>query len=97
MSSNLVGGFYHRLEAARKYAFGSLLVLGTDNNNSIAGYFVYRGSDIPDVVKDCPDYESWTFTKMDIKDPKQKELFAAYLAWDDVVEGKKCADGKVFK
>ncbi|CAG8737392.1 3373_t:CDS:2, partial [Acaulospora colombiana] len=28
MSSNLIGGFFNRLERARKYAFGSLLVLG---------------------------------------------------------------------
>ncbi len=28
MSSNLIGGFFNRLERARKYAFGSLVVLG---------------------------------------------------------------------
>ena len=28
MSSNLIGGFFNRLERARKYAFGSLIVLG---------------------------------------------------------------------
>ncbi|KAI9356479.1 hypothetical protein DFJ73DRAFT_789482 [Zopfochytrium polystomum] len=97
MSSNLVGGFYHRLEAARKYAFGSLAVLGKDNDNSISGYFVYRGQEVPFAVRDCPDYESWTFTKVDHNDPTQRELFAAYLAWDDVIEGKKFADAKVFK
>ncbi|KAJ1549234.1 Elongation factor 1-gamma 1, partial [Cladochytrium tenue] len=97
MSSNLVGGFFHRLEAARKYAFGSLIVLGTDNNNSIAGYFIYRGHGVPEVVIDCPDYESWNFTPVDHKDPAQRELIAAYLAWDEVIEGKKFADGKVFK
>jgi len=48
MSSNLIGGFFNRLERARKYAFGSLIVLGEDNANSIAGYFVIRGNEIPE-------------------------------------------------
>ncbi|KAJ3328575.1 threalose-6-phosphate phosphatase [Blyttiomyces sp. JEL0837] len=97
MSSNLIGGFFQRLDNARKYAFGSLVVLGEDNNNSIAGYFVCRGSGVPNVIEECADYESWNFVKVDHKDPKHRELFAAYIAWDDVIEGKKFADGKVFK
>ncbi|KAI9330621.1 hypothetical protein BDR26DRAFT_899720 [Obelidium mucronatum] len=97
MSSNLVGGVYHRLEAARKYAFGSLAVLGEDHKNSISGYFVYRGDGIPAEVQDTPDFESWTFTRCDSKDPKTRELFNAYIAWDEVIEGKKFADAKVFK
>ncbi|KAJ3265048.1 Elongation factor 1-gamma [Chytriomyces hyalinus] len=97
MSSNLVGGVYHRLESARKYAFGSLAVLGEDNKNSIAGYFVYRGQGIPAEVQESADFDSWTFTKVDPKDKKQQELFNAYIAWDEVIEGKKFADAKVFK
>ncbi|KAJ3037539.1 hypothetical protein HDU99_010393, partial [Rhizoclosmatium hyalinum] len=97
MSSNLVGGVYHRLEAARKYAFGSLAVLGEDHKNSIAGYFVYRGDGIPAEVQDTPDFESWTFTRCDPSDAATRELFNAYIAWDEVIEGKKFADAKVFK
>jgi elongation factor 1-gamma len=97
MSSNLVGGFFNRLESARKYAFGSILVLGEDNKNSLAGYFVFRGTSLPFEVTDCPDYDSWKFTKCNHEDPKFRELFTAYLAWDEVVEGKKFADGKVYK
>ncbi|KAJ3067305.1 Elongation factor 1-gamma 1 [Podochytrium sp. JEL0797] len=97
MSSNLVGGVFHRLESARKYAFGSLAVLGEDKNNSIAGYFVYRGDGIPAEIQESADYESWEFTRCDPKDEKTRELFNAYIAWDDVIEGKKFADAKIFK
>ncbi|KAJ3092091.1 Elongation factor 1-gamma [Quaeritorhiza haematococci] len=98
MSSNLVGGFFQRLERARKYAFGSMLILGEDNKNEIAGYFVFRGQDVPFEVRDAADYESYEFKKVDpIKDNKQKELFNAFIAWDPTVEGKKFCDGKVFK
>ena len=41
MSSNLISGFFTRLESARKYAFGSMLVTGEDNKSEIGGYFVH--------------------------------------------------------
>nr|CAG8433188.1 15332_t:CDS:10 [Entrophospora candida] len=87
MSSNLIGGFYNRLDRARKYAFGSLLVLGEDNKNEIAGYFVIR-------VSDAADFESYEFKKVDPSDSKTKESFEAFIAWDETLDGKKFADGK---
>jgi elongation factor 1-gamma len=97
MSSNLVGGFFQRLERVRKYAFGSMLVLGENNDNEIYGYFVIRGQEVPFEVTDTADYESYQFTKVDVSDGKVKEDVDAVFAWDDKVKGKKCADGKVFK
>ncbi|KAJ3124695.1 Elongation factor 1-gamma [Nowakowskiella sp. JEL0407] len=97
MSSNLIGGFFQRLERARKYAFGSMLVLGTDNANEISGYFVFRGTGIPAEVQEAADFESYTFTKVDPKDEKVREEYAAYIAWDEKIEGKPFVDGKVFK
>ncbi|KAJ3196185.1 Elongation factor 1-gamma [Irineochytrium annulatum] len=95
MSANLVGGFFQRLESARKYAFGSLCILGEDNANVIAGYFVFRGTEIPFEVKDSPDFESFNFVKVNDKDPNTRKLFESYIAWDEKIEGKKFADGSV--
>ncbi|KAJ3100971.1 Elongation factor 1-gamma 1 [Phlyctochytrium planicorne] len=98
MSSNLVGGFFQRLEHVRKYAFGSLCILGEDNKNKIAGYFVFRGPGIPAEVTDTADYDSYTFTKVDdLKDKKFRDAFSAFLSWDEVIEGAKFSDGKIFK
>lgn len=97
MSSNLIGGFFQRLESARKYAFGSMLVLGTNGNNKITGYFVLRGTEIPFEVRDSPDYESFQFTKVNDKDPKVREHVNAVFAWDEKIDGLECADGKTFK
>lgn len=97
MTSNLIGGFFQRLERARKYAFGSLLVLGENNKNEIYGYFVIRGKEIPFEFTDTVDYESYNFTKADINDKKVKEDIDAVFAWDEKINGKKFADGKVFK
>lgn len=97
MSSNLIGGFFQRLESARKYAFGSLVILGEDNKNEITGYFVFRGSDIPQEVQDAADFESYKFTKVNPKEKAVQEAFNAVIAWDAKIAGKTFADGKIFK
>jgi len=94
MSSNLIGGFFQRLERVRKYAFGSLVVLGEDKKNEITGYFVFRGQGIPQEVQDAADFDSYDFKKADSKDSKVRESFNSFIAWDDVIEGKKFADGE---
>lgn len=97
MTSNLVGGFFQRLDRARKYAFGSLLVLGEDNKNEIYGYFVIRGAEVPFEFTDTVDYESYTFTKVDSNDAKVRADVDAVFAWDEKINGKVFADGKIFK
>ncbi|KAI9008978.1 hypothetical protein CLU79DRAFT_723129 [Phycomyces nitens] len=94
MSCNLIGGFFARLERARKYAFGSMIVCGENNNNNIAGYFLIRGQTIPEEVYDAADFESYNFTKIEPSqyEEKKDEIYK-YMAWE--VEG--CQDGKIFK
>jgi elongation factor 1-gamma len=97
MSSNLIGGFYQRLERVRKYAFGSMLVTGEDNKNEITGFFIFRGQGIPKEVTEAADYESYNFTKVNSDDPATRTLFEDYIAWDGNLGGKKFVDGKIFK
>ena len=94
MSSNQIGGFFNRLEASRKYLFGSVGVLGETNNSIITGALIARGQDIKPVVEVAPDYESYTYQKIDLADEKQKAFFEAALAWDLEIDGKKWVDGK---
>jgi elongation factor 1-gamma len=98
MSSNLIGGFYARLERARKYAFGVLNVYGVDNNNCIGGYFVIRGQEVPFEVYDAPDYDSYTFKKIEnLKDEAFRADLADVFAWEGTCHGRPFAVGKVFK
>jgi elongation factor 1-gamma len=97
MSSNLVGGFFQRLDRARKYAFGSVCILGEDKNNCIAGIFIFRGDSVPFEVTDAADYDSYSFTKIDTSVETQKRMVDSFFAWDDLIDGKKFADGKIFK
>ncbi|KAI0252280.1 elongation factor 1-gamma [Lactifluus subvellereus] len=97
MSSNQIGGFFNRLEASRKYLFGSVGVVGTSNNSVIAGVFIARGPEIKPVVEVAPDWESYTYERIDLDNAEQKVFFEAALAWDLEVGDRKWADGKNFK
>jgi elongation factor 1-gamma len=94
MSSNQIGGFFNRLEASRKYLFGSVGVLGTANNSIISGALIARGPEIKPVVEVAPDWESYTYERIDLENAEQKAFFEAALAWDLEVGGKKWVDGK---
>jgi len=97
-SSNQITGFFNRLEASRKYLFGSIGVLGTANDSVISGTFILRGQDAQPAVSSAPDWESYSYTKLDVKDnADDKAFFEAALAWDLEVNGKKWNDGKNFK
>jgi len=96
-SSNQIGGFFNRLEASRKYAFGSMGVLGENNNSIITGIFVVRGQDYKPVLDVAPDWESYDYQKIDLENAEQKKFFEDALAWTLEVDGKKWVDGKNFK
>ena len=95
MSSNQIGGFFNRLEASRKYLFGSVGVLGTSGDSVISGVLILRGPVPEPVVNVAPDWESYAYTKLDVNDNvEDKAFFEGALAWDLEVGGKKWNDGK---
>lgn len=97
MTCNLITGLFARMGALHKYCFGSVLIFGEDNANEVSGYLVFRGQEIPDLMKDVADFDSFDFRRVDINDAKERELFNDYLAWDGELGGKKFAEGKTFK
>ncbi|RYO81745.1 hypothetical protein DL763_008483 [Monosporascus cannonballus] len=101
MSNNLIGGFNNRLEASRKYLFGSASVYGENNDSVIQGAFVIRGDDYKPVFDVAPDYESYEFIKLDPTNPDDRAFVESMWTWDKPVvkDGKeyKHASGKVFK
>jgi hypothetical protein len=94
MSSNQIGGFFNRLEASRKYLFGSVGVLGEANKSVISGVFITRGDDIKLSVDCAPDWESYEYKKLDLTNESDKKFFEDALAWDLELDGRKWADGK---
>lgn len=97
MSSNLIGGLFARLEASRKYLFGSVGVLGKSNDSVITGVMITRGQDIVHTMSVAPDWESYEFKKIDLANEDDKKFFEGAMAWDLEVDGKAWADGKNYK
>ncbi|KAG9063872.1 Elongation factor 1-gamma 1 [Linnemannia hyalina] len=98
MSNNLAGGLMNRLERARKYAFGTLVVAGEDNANIITGYFIVRGvaDEMIEEITDAADYESYNWVKVNVTDEEKKKIDQVF-AWEGSLDGKAIADGKTFK
>jgi len=98
MSNNLAGGLMNRLERARKYAFGCLVVAGEDNANVITGYFIVRGNaeEMIEEITDAADYDSYNWVKISVDDENKQKINQVF-AWEGSVEGKPIMDGKCFK
>ncbi|KAL9128660.1 MAG: hypothetical protein Q9217_002688, partial [Psora testacea] len=101
MTANLIGGFFTRLEASRKYIFGCASVYGVTNDSIVQGAFVVRGQEAAPAFDVAPDYESYEFTKLDATKPEDKKFVESMWSMEEPIEvnGKKYewADGKVFK
>ena len=95
MSSNQIGGFYNRLEASRKYLFGSMGVLGETNKSVISGVLILRGADYKPVVDVAPDWESYEYKPIDLANPEQKSSFEAALAWDLEIDERNGSMGRM--
>ncbi|KAF2466282.1 uncharacterized protein BDR25DRAFT_293669 [Lindgomyces ingoldianus] len=98
MTSNLIGGFFARLEGSRKFIFGAASVYGVTNDSVVQGAFLIRGQDALPAFEVAPDYESYEFTKLDPTKAEDKEFVNDQWAWDKsiTVKGKEYpwADGK---
>lgn len=101
MSSNLIGGFFARLEASRKYIFGCASVFGVKDDSVIQGAFVIRGQDAAPALDVAPDFDSYEVTKLDPTNEEDKKFVEEQWSWEKpiTVNGKEFvwADGKVFK
>ncbi len=97
MTCNLVTGLFARMDNMRRYAFGVVLIFGQDDANEVSGYFVIRGTEMPELMKEVPDFESYKWTQMDVNDAAQVKLFNEYLAWEGDLDGKTVNQGKAFK
>mmetsp|Transcript_21035 Transcript_21035/g.41258 ORF Transcript_21035/g.41258 Transcript_21035/m.41258 type:complete len:399 (-) Transcript_21035:94-1290(-) len=100
-TSNLAGGFCQRLDAVRKYLFGTLLILGTEESQELEGCWLFRGDNVEAILDSNPDAEYHEWTKMELND-KNKAIIAEYWCSEaDQVTGigapRNYLDCKVFK
>lgn len=98
LTSNQLGGFLQRIDNNfRKYSFGVIDVVGKDSCYDIQGVWMFRGQDIPQMMKEHPSYEYNLWKKLDHTNAADKTLIEDYFCNDDEVEKTPIADSKVWK
>ncbi|MFS7979192.1 putative elongation factor 1B gamma, glutathione S-transferase, Thioredoxin-like superfamily [Helianthus anomalus] len=74
VTMNKVGGFLQRMDLARKYAFGKMLIIGNEPPFKVKGLPLFRGPEIPKFVMDeCYDMELYEWTNVDLSDEAERE------------------------
>jgi len=95
---NKVGGFLQRMDLARKYAFGKMLVIGSEPPFKVKGLWLFRGQEIPQfIIDECYDMELYDWKKVDITDKDQKERVSQMIEDQEPFEGEALLDAKCFK
>jgi elongation factor 1-gamma len=99
-TQNLLGGYIQRLDPARKFAFGAMILSGKDEETKpwiIHGVWIFRGTSIPFEVSDCPQSEYYTFTKVDVSTPEGRAVVQERFQSDKVLDGQAVLDRRYFK
>ena len=99
MTSNNKGMFLQKLDNFRKYAFAVHGVYGVEGDYKVRGVWMWRGTEIPEEMKEHDSFPYYTVRKLDIEKPEDKQLVNDYwtkLNPDDEVEGRKAYDAEYF-
>ena len=102
MASNAIGGFQQRSDEIRKWAFGVMDLLGTEETVlEIKGIWLFRG-DTVEHMKNANDDANWyTWTKLAgpglAPTEEVKKQVYDYWCQENELEGKPIQDSKVFK
>ncbi|CAL1384194.1 unnamed protein product [Linum trigynum] len=95
---NKVGGFLQRMDLARKYAFGKMLIIGSTPPFKVKGLWLFRGQEIPQfIIDECYDMELYEWKKVDISDEAQKERASQMIEDAEPFDGEALLDAKCFK
>ncbi|XP_031100701.1 elongation factor 1-gamma 2-like [Ipomoea triloba] len=95
---NKVSGFLQRMDLARKYAFGKMLVIGSQPPFKVKGLWLFRGKEIPKFVMDeCYDMELYEWREANINDEAQRERVNQMIEDHEPFEGEDLLDAKCFK
>lgn len=98
VTMNKVGGFLQRMDLARKYAFGKMLIIGSEPPFKVKGLWLFRGKEIPKFVLDeCYDMELYEWRQVDTTDEAQKERVSQMIEDYEPFEGESLLDAKCFK
>jgi len=102
MVSNAIAGFQQRSDEVRKWCFGVMDVLGTEETTlEIKGVWLLRGDTTAHLIQANDDANWYTWTKLAGKGmpptEETKKIVRSYWCEENELEGKPIADSAVFK
>jgi len=81
VTNNMLTGFLSRAEFINKHAFARMGVFGEEPNLEIMGVWLLRGTEMPDMWKDHPQFEYYKTRKMDPrKNAEDLKMVREYFA-----------------
>lgn len=97
-TSNLMNGFLQKNDNFRKWCLGVHGVYGEEPKLEIRGVWMWRGTEIPDQIKDLDQYEYYKWRKLCPEaDRKLIEEYWKGLTPGTIVDGLKVQDAVYFK
>merc|ERR1711881_219818 len=101
MASNLIRGFYQRIDKMRKHSFASMAVFGGEQKGdiTISGVWFWKGQGLAFELCDdwTTDYDTYDWKKLDLDSEADKKMTTEYFAWEGEFGGKKFYEGKIWK
>jgi len=98
-TQNQVGMFVQRLDAARKWAMGAMMLNGDSEESGpwmVEGVFLTRGPALAPEMLDVPDLEYYTQTLIDVNTDEGKALVEAAFQGESL-DGRQILDRRFFK
>jgi len=89
-TNNSVGIFLQNLDPFRKYCFSAHGVYGEEGNYEIKGVWMWRGTEIPDEIKEHDSFPYMTVKKLDPTQENDRKFIESYwlnLNEGDIVDG----------
>ncbi len=83
MTKNLMDGFMQRIEHFRNYTMSRHCVLGEEPSLEIKGLWLWRGTEVPFEMKDHPQFEYYTCTRLDHTNEAHRNLVEEYWIGKD--------------
>ena len=78
--------FLQKLDQFRKYTFSAHGIYGVEDGYDIRGVWMWRGTEIPEEVKQHDTYEYMFIDKLDSAKPEDRKLIEEY--WLNLEEGQ---------
>ena len=100
MTSNMVGGFLHRMDSLRNFSFGTIGVYGDEPVLEIYGMLLWTGTEIHPKMLEHPSFEYYDREKMDVANEAHRALIEEHWCNLDEtaqVEGMTPRDVTVWK